>query len=234
MRLLSLLVAVALAGCSVSSPSPQPSAPRPAPAATQKVAPSVAKARLVRVVDRVEPVAEQVCRERTTGVDCNLNIFVDERETRVSNAYQTLDREGRPVIVFTMALAQEAQNEDELAFILGHEAAHHIQGHIQQTQATAALGGILAGVIAQAAGAPASTAGALQDLGGYVGSRSFSKEFELQADSLGTVIAARAGYDPVKGAKFFTRIPDPGNVFLGTHPPNAERINVVRRTAAQL
>jgi predicted Zn-dependent protease len=48
------------------------------------------------------------------------------------------------------------------------------------------------------------------------------------------VIAANAGYDPLVGAEFFFRIPDPGNRFLGTHPPTAERVAVVRRVAAGL
>jgi len=56
----------------------------------------------------------------------------------------------------------------------------------------------------------------------------------LEADRLGTVITARAGFNPVRGAEFFNRIPDPGNRFLGTHPPNAARMEIVRRTAAGL
>ena len=73
-----------------------------------------------------------------------------------------------------------------------------------------------------------------QRLGAQVGARTYSKEFELEADALGTIITSRAGYDPLRGAEFFTRIPDPGDKFLGTHPPNAERIATVRRTAAGL
>ena len=73
-----------------------------------------------------------------------------------------------------------------------------------------------------------------QRIGAQVGARSYSKDFELEADALGTVIAARSGYDPVRGSQFFNRIPDPGDRFLGTHPPNAQRIEVVRRTAAGL
>jgi Zn-dependent protease with chaperone function len=38
----------------------------------------------------------------------------------------------------------------------------------------------------------------------------------------------------VRGAEYFNRVPDPGNRFLGTHPPNADRIRVVRQTAAGL
>ena len=67
-----------------------------------------------------------------------------------------------------------------------------------------------------------------------VGARSYSKNFELEADALGTIITARAGYDPLRGAEFFARIPDPGDKFLGTHPPNASGLDTVRRTAAGL
>jgi len=61
----------------------------------------------------------------------------------------------------------------------------------------------------------------------------YSKDFELEADALGTVITAQAGFDPLLGADFFFRIPDPGNSFLGTHPANADRVAIVRRTAAR-
>jgi predicted Zn-dependent protease len=73
-----------------------------------------------------------------------------------------------------------------------------------------------------------------EEVGALLGARRFSKEFELEADALGTLIAARAGYDPVRGARFFERLPDPGNRFLGTHPPNAARLETVRRVAATL
>ena len=41
-------------------------------------------------------------------------------------------------------------------------------------------------------------------------------------------------FDPLIGAQYFSRIPDPGNSFLGTHPPNAKRLETVRRTLASL
>lgn len=73
-----------------------------------------------------------------------------------------------------------------------------------------------------------------EQIGASLGARTYSKDFELEADQLGTVITARAGFDPVRGALFFNRIPDPGNRFLGTHPPNAARMDIVRKTAAGL
>ena len=44
--------------------------------------------------------------------------------------------------------------------------------------------------------------------------------------------AHEAGYDPRIGALYFARIPDPGDRFLGTHPPNADRQRVVAEVAA--
>jgi predicted Zn-dependent protease len=63
--------------------------------------------------------------------------------------------------------------------------------------------------------------------------RQFSRQAELDADAIGTIIALRAGYDPLRGAAFFARIPDPARNFMATHPPNAERMETVRRTVAE-
>ena len=67
-----------------------------------------------------------------------------------------------------------------------------------------------------------------------LGQRSYSKTYELQADALGTLIAPNARYDPLRGLVFFTRIADPDDSFLGTHPPNRRRIKIVREAAAPL
>jgi predicted Zn-dependent protease len=71
-------------------------------------------------------------------------------------------------------------------------------------------------------------------VGAQVAIRSYSKEWELQADRLGAIVAAQAGFDPVLGAEFFRRIPDPGNRRWGTHPSNAERIAAVQQAAAEM
>ena len=88
--------------------------------------------------------------------------------------------------------------------------------------------------LATLTGATAAGVDEATKLGAQVGARSYSKDFELEADALGTVITHRAGFSPLKGAAFFTRIPDPGDRFLGTHPPNAARIQTVRDTVKTL
>lgn len=188
----------------------------------------------VQVIRTLEPVAERECRNRTTGLNCDFNIVVDDRPGQPANAFQTLDKNGRPIVAFTLALIADARNEDELAFVLGHETAHHIAGHIARQQQNAMAGAVIFAGIATLSGGDATAVRTAQELGAEVGARRYSKDFELEADALGTIITARAGYNPLRGAEFFTRIPDPGDRFLGTHPPNSSRIDTVRRTMAGL
>ncbi len=230
MRLRVLMAAVVLSGCVTTTQAPQEG--RPAP---QSPTPDSADiARFQQVVARAEPVAERICRAELPGGNCDFLVQIDDRPGQPPNAFQTLTRDGRPVLAFNLALLASVRNEDELAFVFSHEAGHHIAGHIPKTRQTAATGAILLGGLAAIVGAGSSTVQTAADLGAGVGARTYSKDFELEADALGTIIAKRSGYDPVRGAQFFNQIADPGDVFLGTHPPNAQRIETVRRTAARL
>ncbi|NHX27118.1 M48 family metalloprotease, partial [Escherichia coli] len=172
--------------------------------------------------------------DKVRGGKCDFLIQIDPRADQPANAYQSVDRSGRPVITFTQALIADARNQHELAFVLGHEAAHHIRNHIPKKQTSAIAGALILGTLAAASGAGTAGQDAAQRVGAAIGSLSFSKDMELEADQLGTVITARAGFDPVKGAEYFARIPDPGNGLLSSHPPNAERQKIVRKTAAAL
>lgn len=242
-------MAVLLAGCdAVETAGTAPAAPS---AQTERATPPVAQPSrdpvrtiprseramaqaFVQVVNRLEPVAEQECRARAPRLNCDFLIVVDDRPGVPANAFQTVDDTGRPIIAFTLALIADARNTDEIAFVMAHEAAHHIENHLEQQQRNATLGAVALGQLAGVLGSGADEIRTAQEIGAAVGARSYSKEFELEADRLGTIIAARAGYNPVRGADFFFRVPDPGDQFLGTHPPNAARIEMVRRTAAAL
>lgn len=228
-----MLATVLLAGCVPTSTVPM--APAPVASSTAAIhGPDQAARAFVEVVTRVEPVAEEVCRSRLAPQRCQFQIAIDDRLEAGPNAFQTLDDAGRPILVFTLALILEAQNEDELAFVMGHEAAHHILGHMSRQEQSAMTGAMLAGTLASLGGGNAADVQAAQDMGAQLGARSFSKDYELEADALGTEIAWRAGFDPAKGAQFFARLPDPGNRFLGSHPPNAQRIQTVYQTLATL
>ena len=83
-------------------------------------------------------------------------------------------------------------------------------------------------VLATALGGSEKSMVVASDIGAAVGARNYSKNYELEADQLGAQMTLNAGFNPVLGAAYFTRIPDPSNKFLGTHPPNNDRIAVVK------
>lgn len=236
-RLFGAALCAMLVACSTPSPKTATTTPAKQPQLRQATTPAVQARVAVRnflaVVDAVEPVAEAECRARTRRTNCDFKIVVDDRPGLPPNAYQTVDETDRPILAFTIPLIAGVENQDELAFIMAHEAAHHIRGHLNRLQQNATIGAVVAGSLAGVLGRSDPDAiEAAQQFGATLGARSYSKDFELEADELGTVIAAKAGYNPLIGAEFFFRIPNPGDRFLGTHPANEARVAIVRRTAA--
>lgn len=205
---------------------------RPASAAAE--AGGTAAQTFLSVVATVEPIAEKMCREHRAAQSCNIRIVIDDRPGQPPNAFQTLDAYGRPVIGFTLSLIAQARNADELAFVLGHEAAHHILGHIAKQHDRVLAGALVAGVQAKADGKSKEAVKAAEDRAAMASILTFSQDFELEADALGAEIAFRAGYDPIHGSEFFDRLPEPGNGFRSTHPGNAKRKAVVKATVKRL
>ncbi len=196
------------------------------------------EAALFRVARKVEPVAERMCREERKpqrAIECDFKIIVDRNPSRGPNAYQTLDRKtGRPIIAFNVPMLRTIRNDDEIAFILGHEAGHQIGAHIAKTQSSATLGAVLLGSVIQAAGGNSAAIDQAQRVGGAFGARAYSKNYELEADLVGTYIAEAAGYNPIRGAKSFARFGGGSNSFLSTHPPSGNRIATVNAAAADI
>ena len=120
MRWLVLLAFAVLAACDVATTA-SPGAARPqssAPQLSEQEARSragIAARQFVSVVETVEPVAERECRMMAPRANCDFQIVVDSRPNLPPNAFQTLAKDGRPVIGFTQALIADAQNADELA-----------------------------------------------------------------------------------------------------------------------
>ncbi len=232
-----LVAALAVAGCveaTTEKPAKKDSVPPPVPVSAFAASKNSDMQDFLAVVRRMEPVARRECRRKSITAKCNFSILIDNRKGQRANAYQSLDDKGRPVIVFTRALINETRNQDELAFVLGHEVAHHILEHISKTRDSALEGFLVGGLQAAVKGGDAKAIERAEKRSAFIGIRKYSKQYELEADALGTIITARSGYDPLKGAQYFHRIPDPGDKYLGSHPRNSKRLEIVRRTAAKL
>lgn len=189
--------------------------------------------RFAEVVANVRPVGERICRGVLVWKSCNFAIMIDPERTKSKNAHQTETQFGRPAIIFTQGLINSARNEHELALVLAHEMAHHIHQHLEQQAETTYAGALLVGGLATLQGATGKEAEEAIELGAKIGSRTFSKKYELEADKTGTAIAELAGYDATIGLRLFTQIPDPGNKYLGSHPPHRDRIRTIREEAAK-
>ncbi|MDQ6685552.1 MAG: M48 family metallopeptidase, partial [Pseudomonadota bacterium] len=88
--------------------------------------------------------------------------------------------------------------DDEVAMIMGHEAAHALRDHAREQ-----LGKRFATRVAVEVGGALfhwRTAGRLlADMGEFMATLHFSRKDELEADLVGLELAARAGYDPRAG-----------------------------------
>lgn len=234
-RLALALFGLVLTACTPESPGgqPVPKETRFRPEVAMRMFPDEGGiARYATIAARMEPVVEAECRARSPRNRCNFQFFVETHPEAPANAYQGENRRGQPIIAFTRKLLAELHNDDEIAFILGHEAAHHIRGHLP-IKTDALIAGWIAGeVAARVAGANEEETRQAVALGGLIAISGFSKEFELEADALGAVITEIAGYDAITGARYFRRMGDPGHKYLGTHPPNAQRYQTVRRAVA--
>ncbi|WP_341862524.1 M48 family metallopeptidase [Gymnodinialimonas sp. 57CJ19] len=228
--LIPLLSALALSACVTTTPTVNGGGG--SVAVPESVPVSVARA--VEVTRRMEPVAEQMCRTQAPLLNCDFEFLVNRDPRAGVNAFQTINREdGRPIIILTLGMIRTVRNDDELAFVIGHETAHHIAEHIGQQQAAARAGAEVFGTTAQRRGASRPEIIAAAQRGAMLSTSEFSQRAELEADSLGTILTCRAGFDPVVGARFFSQLPDPGARVFATHPPNAARIRTVSEAAAR-
>lgn len=143
-------------------------------------------------------------------------------------------------IVVTQGMLRFVKSDDELAVVLGHELAHAIMGHLNETKPLRIVAGAF-GLLADAGLAVVGiyTGGALTRAAMGAGSRVFSKEYEREADYIGLYLAARAGYDVSDAADLFRRmgIEHPSSMqagFLATHPSTPERVAAIRETVKEI
>ena len=136
-------------------------------------------------------------------------------------------------IYATPGLLRFIQSDTELAFVLSHEIAHAVLDHVQKISGNRILGTIVDIAITVATGV--NTQGVFGNIAGLV----YSKEFEKEADYLGTYIAAISGYDVSDAPNFWRKMAAeyPGStkdVFLTTHPSSPERYILIEKTVEEI
>ena len=147
---------------------------------------------------------------------------------------------GGKVGVFS-GLFKIAENDDQLASVIGHEIAHVTAKHVHEQlsqQMALNTGGMLGSVALMGSGAGMLTSSAIMgvyglgtDLTGFA----FDRNKEKEADFIGLMYMARAGYDPEEAVKVLEKLdaesgsqPTPP-AFLSTHPSNPDRISQIQQ-----
>lgn len=135
-------------------------------------------------------------------------------------------------VVFYTGILPITQTETGIAVVMGHEIAHAIarHGNERMSQALAVqAGGIGLGVALDQK--PDLTKNLLLQsfgVGSQVGMLKFSRTHESEADKMGLVFMAMAGYDPQEALNFWKRMAANGASntpeFLSTHPSDETRI----------
>lgn len=152
-------------------------------------------------------------------------------------------------IGINVGLMTAANNESEMAGVLGHEMAHVTQRHIARSEEDtkvanlATWAGVLAAVIAGSVGNPDLIIGALA-AGSSINQQrqvNYTRAHEQEADRIGIQTMAAAGYNPEGMASFFGKLEQQSRLygsrvpeFLMTHPLNTSRMSEARARAAAL
>ena len=144
---------------------------------------------------------------------------------------------GGKVAVYT-GILPVAQNDAGLAVVIGHEVAHAVakHGNERMSQSLAVqMGGI--GLSAALSSYPQQTQELLMaavGAGAQVGFLlPYSRLHEREADELGLIFMAMAGYDPNNAVGFWQRMSQKKSggappEFLSTHPSDATRIQNIK------
>ncbi|MDZ7748152.1 MAG: M48 family metalloprotease [Halofilum sp. (in: g-proteobacteria)] len=140
-------------------------------------------------------------------------------------------------VFITVGLFVLLEDEAELAAVLGHEIAHVTAGHHLEALASRVRTGMIRDLLQaeDIAGVDDATVDSLAAEGARLFGLGLSREAEHEADRLGAVLAARAGYDPwaLLGTLTVLDALDPAapamSLHASTHPPPQVRRALLAR-----
>ncbi|TDQ18930.1 peptidase M48-like protein [Algoriphagus boseongensis] len=144
-------------------------------------------------------------------------------------------------VAFYTAIMPVCQDENGIAVVMGHEVAHAVASHARERMSNGMLANLGISAVSVAIGQnPTLTQQIfLQSvgIGSELGMLSFSRKHELEADELGLIFMAMAGYDPRTAPAFWERMAKVGGEappeFLSTHPGPDRRIEKLNANMAK-
>ena len=154
-----------------------------------------------------------------------------------SNELNAFCMPGGKICFYQGILSKLQLDDDEVATIMGHEVAHALLEHARErmgksmvTRGAIELGAALFGL------GQVGRAGA--DIGAQLLSLRFSRDDESEADALGLLLSARAGYRPAAGVTLWQKMMGANNgappQWLSTHPSGDSRIRDIEARQARV
>jgi len=142
---------------------------------------------------------------------------------------------GGKVVVYS-GLLPVTQDEASLAIVMGHEVAHAIARHGNERMSQGLLvqlGGLgLSVAMAQKSTETQNIFMQSYGVASNLGVMAYSRKHESEADKLGLVFAAMAGYNPQSAVAFWQRMAKQGGQkppeILSTHPSDETRIKDIK------
>jgi predicted Zn-dependent protease len=188
-----------------------------------------------RVGERIARASEEFLRESKLESDIKnykweFNLIEDDK---VVNAWCM---PGGKVAVYTGILPL-TEDDTGLAVVMGHEVAHAMANHGNERMSEALLvqlgGASLSLALSKEAALTQQIFMGVYGVGTQVGIMlPYSRVHESEADRIGLVLMAKAGYDPREAIPFWQRMNEKGGSrppeFLSTHPAPETRIKDIR------
>jgi predicted Zn-dependent protease len=204
-------------------------------AAFQEIQKQTPVAKASNVNSYVNCVSEHIIRALPNGDPADWEVKVFEED--VANAFAL---PGGKIGVYT-GLLDVAENQDQLATVIGHEVAHVLANHSNERVSTnfVAQSGMQLAQIAVGADTPMK-----QQLFGLLGVGAqvgvilpFGRAQEAEADVVGLELMAKAGFDPREAGKLWQNMQAQGGdsppEFLSTHPSSERRIRELNARAGE-
>jgi len=144
---------------------------------------------------------------------------------------------GGKIAVYTGIIDKLSLTDDELAAVMGHEIAHALREHSREQASTDQLKNV--GIFAVGLATGSSEIANLASLATqYTITLPFSRSHETEADTIGTELMARAGYNPNSAVNVWRKMQQKSGSsvpeILSTHPSHESRIKNLQKVAQQV
>jgi predicted Zn-dependent protease len=189
----------------------------------------------VRIQKAVESyLAEKKLSDLLVGFNWEFNLIDDPK---TANAWCM---PGGKVAFYT-GIMPICKDEAGVAVVMGHEVAHAIANHGRERMSQGLLQQLGMSSISAAMGQnPTMTSQIFYQavgVGSQIGMLKFSRTHESEADEIGLIFMAIAGYDPREAPKFWERMAAGGGggtpEWLSTHPSDETRISELNKNMAK-